>query len=150
MVWGALQATFSPTDGSTPVVTNGSIVAGGTNTTLIPGVTLTATGVLQAGTDEVVVGASSQGFARSLSGWIDSLTRAGGILQTRDEETGNIISNINDQIDRLEARVAMREDHLVKKFTAMELSISRMQQQQQALTQMQTQLSSLAQAPRRR
>lgn len=141
---GALQATFTPSDGSAPVISNGTITAGGTNTTLIAGVTLTATGSLQTGTDEVVIGASAQGFARSISQWIDSLTRVGGILQTRDEETSNIISSMNAQIDRMEARVAAREEHLVKKFTAMELAISRMQQQQQALTQMQTQLSSMS------
>jgi flagellar hook-associated protein 2 len=147
---GQLQATFTPIDGSAPVVTSGSISAGGTNTTLIPGLTLTGRDPLQAGTDQIVVSASSQGFANAVAGWIQSLTRTGGILQTRDEEMSNVISNINAQIDRLEARVSVREEQLVRKFTAMEMAISRMQSQQQALSQMQTQLQAIAQQPRRK
>jgi flagellar hook-associated protein 2 len=138
-----LQSTFTPDDGSSPVVKTGSITAGGTNTTLIPGVTLTGAGVLAAGTDEIVISASSQGFAKTLAEYVDSLTRTGGLLATRDEETTKIITDINAQIDRLEARVTAREEQLVKKFTAMELAISQMQSQQQALTQMQNQLAGL-------
>jgi flagellar hook-associated protein 2 len=140
---GVLQSTFTPDDGSSPVVKTGSITAGGTNTTLIPGVTLTGAGVLAAGTDEIVISASSQGFAKTLAEYVDSLTRTGGLLATRDEETTKIITDINAQIDRLEARVTAREEQLVKKFTAMELAISQMQSQQQALTQMQNQLAGL-------
>ena len=141
---GNLVATFSPNDGSTPIVKNGTITAGGTNTTLIPGLTLTAGGTLQAGADEIVVGASAEGFAKRLSEWVDSLTRTGGLIETRNEEMSNVASSINDQIDRLEARVSAREQQLVKKFTAMEMAISQIQSQQQALTQMQTQMAGIA------
>ncbi len=140
---GALQATFQPDDGSAPVVSTGNITAGGTNTTLIPGLTLTAHGTLVDGSDEVVISASSQGFARTITQFVESLTRTGGLLDSRNEEMTNIVSDINKQIDRLEARVLAREEQLVKKFTAMELAISRMQSQQQALTQMQAQLGGL-------
>lgn len=141
---GNLTATFTPNDGSASVVRTGSITAGGTNTTLIPGLTLTAGGALQAGADEVVVGASAEGFAKRLTEWVDSLTRTGGLISTRNEEMGNVTKSINEQIDRLEARVASREQQLMKKFTAMELAISQLQSQQAALTQMQTQMSSIS------
>lgn len=140
---GQLQATFQPEDGSTAVVSTGNITAGGTNTTLIPGLTLTAAGTLVDGTDEIVIRATSEGFGRTLSSYVDSLTRTGGLLETRNEEMSKIISDINAQIDRLETRVSAREAQLVKKFSAMELAISRMQSQQQALAQMQAQMSSL-------
>jgi len=141
---GNLTATFTPNDGSASVVRTGSITAGGTNTTLIPGLTLTAGGALQAGADEVVVGASAEGFAKRLTEWVDSLTRTGGLISTRNEEMGNVTKSINEQIDRLEARVASREQQLMKKFTAMELAISQLQSQQAALTQMQAQMSSIS------
>ena len=41
-VLGNLTVTFTPDNGSTPIVRTGTIAAGGTNTTLITGVTLTA------------------------------------------------------------------------------------------------------------
>ncbi len=146
---GNLVATFSPTDGSAPIVKSGTITAGGTNTTLIPGLTITAAGALQAGADEILVGASSEGFAKKLTEWVESLTRTGGLIETRNEEMSNVASSINDQIDRLEARVSAREQQLIKKFTAMELAISQIQSQQQALTQMQTQMQSIATARKR-
>lgn len=141
---GNLMATFHPDDGSAATTKNGTIAAGGTNSTLIPGVTLTAAGTLVAGTNQIVIGAPQHGLAKSLNEFIDSLTRSGGLLASRDEETKSLISDINDQIDRLEARVSAREEQLVKKFTAMELTISQLQSQQQALTQMQTQLQAMS------
>jgi flagellar hook-associated protein 2 len=48
-VLGNLTVTFAPDNGGTPVVSTGTIAAGGTNTTLISGVTLTAQGALLAG-----------------------------------------------------------------------------------------------------
>jgi len=141
---GNLVATFSPSDGTASVVKNGTITAGGTNTTLIPGVTLTAAGVLQAGADEILIGASSEGFGKRLSEWIDGLTRTGGLIDSRNVEMGNVSKSINEQIDRLEARVASREQQLMKKFTAMELAISQLQSQQAALTQMATQMQSIS------
>lgn len=146
---GNLTATFTPNDGSTPVVRNGVITAGGTNTTLIPGVTLTAGGVLQAGADEIVVNAASEGFAKRLVEWVDALTRTGGLIETRNQEMGNVVKSINEQISRLEQRVLSREQQLMKKFTAMEMAISSLQSQQAALTQMQTQLQSLNSQRRR-
>lgn len=145
---GNLVATFRPNDGTASVVTNGAISAGGTNTTLIPGLTLTA-GALVAGTNEVIVGAATQGLAKTLDEYVTSLTRAGGLLANRDEEMSAQVRDINGQIDRLEARIAQREAQLIRKFTAMETAISRMQSQQQSLAMMQSQLASLNTARRK-
>ena len=141
---GNLVATFTPNDGTAAIVTNGTITAGGTNTTLIPGVTLTAAGTLVDGVDELVIGASAEGFGKRLSEWIDGLTRTGGLIDSRNVEMGNVSKSINEQIDRLEARVSAREQQLMKKFTAMELAISQLQSQQAALTQMATQMQSIS------
>jgi YVTN family beta-propeller protein len=78
---GALVATFTPNDGSAATTTRGSITAGGTNTTLIPGLTLTGAGALAQGTDTIVVGASQQGFAKTLLDYIGTLTKTGGLLR---------------------------------------------------------------------
>ncbi len=146
---GNLVATFTPNDGTASVVTNGTITAGGTNTTLIPGVTLTAAGTLVDGVDELVVGALAEGFGKRLSEWIDGLTRSGGLIDSRNVEMGNVSKSINEQIDRLEARVSAREQQLMKKFTAMEMAISQLQSQQAALTQMAAQMQSISASRRK-
>lgn len=137
---GNLIATFTPNDGSAATVTNGTITAGGTNTTLIPGLTLTALGALQSGTDEITVSALREGRGKAMHEFVESLTRVGGVITTRTDEGNAIVADIDDQIAAMELRLEAKEDGLVRKFTQMELTISRLQQQQQALTQMQSQL----------
>ncbi|GMU41531.1 MAG: hypothetical protein AMXMBFR23_23970 [Chloroflexota bacterium] len=141
---GALSVTFTPNDGSAASTVTGSISAGGTNTTLIPGVTLTAEAVLQAGTNEIVVGAAREGFAKTLNEYLSSLTRSSGLLATRQSEMATQRSDIDRQIDRIEDRIAKREEQLVKKFTQMEMAIARVQQQSQSLAQMQAQLGQVS------
>src|SRR5690606_40721508 len=79
---------------------------------LIPGLTLTAGGTLQAGADEVVVGASAEGFAKRLTEWVDSLTRTGGLISTRNEEMGNVTKSINEQIDRDRKSTRLNSSHV--------------------------------------
>lgn len=138
---GALTATFVANDGSAPTTTTGVITAGGTNTTLIPGVTLTGAGVLAAGTDTIVIGTSQQGFARTLAEYIGVLTKTGGLLKARTEQMQVTVDDIADQIERMQARLAVKEQQLIKKFSQMEATIARLQNQQQALTRMQAQTS---------
>lgn len=52
---GTLSAFFTPTNGVAEAAVAGTIAAGGTNTTLIPGLTLTNGGTLQAGTDTITI-----------------------------------------------------------------------------------------------
>lgn len=136
-ITGSLVATFNANDGSGPTTTSGTITAGGTNTTLIPGVTLTGTGVLAAGTNTVVIGASQQGFAKTLVEYIGVLTKTGGLLKNRTESMQDAVTDISDQIAKMQARLQVKEQQLVKKFSQMEQIIARLQTQQQALAKIQ-------------
>lgn len=135
---GALVVTFKPNDGSAAVTTNGNITAGGTNTSLIPGVTLTGKAVLAAGTDTITIGATRQGLAKTLFEYMNVLTKQGGLLKNRTDEMKNTVDDISSQITKMQARLDAREQQLVKKFAAMEQTIARLQQQQQSLSKMQT------------
>lgn len=140
---GGLSVTFTPNDGSAASTTSGTITAGGTNTTLIPGLTLTARDPLQAGTDEIVINATREGFAKTLAEYVQGLTRSSGLLASRNSDLSRQISEIDRQIERLETRVEQREQQLLRKFTQMELAIARVQQQSQSLAQMQNQLGQI-------
>jgi flagellar hook-associated protein 2 len=138
---GQLTVTFTPDDGSTQVTQIGSIAAGGTNTTLIPGVTLTAAGVLVNGTDTITIAATERGIGVEFHDYVDALTRAGGTFEIRDDEYDARITIIEEQIERLERRAEARVLMLNRQFSALELTISRLQQQQQSLTSMTAQMS---------
>lgn len=138
---GQLNVTFKPADGSTSVVQTGSIAAGGTNTSLIPGVTLTAAGALVNGTDTITIAATERGIGLALNDYVQSLTRTGGTFETRETEFQSRIDSIADQIERLEERAEAREAQLVRQFTALEVTIGRLQGQQEALSGMVAQLN---------
>ena len=138
---GNLTVTFTPDNGSTPVVSTGAINAGGTNTILIAGATLTAAAVLVAGTDTITVSADQEGVARALHDYIDGFTRIGGIFDTKNEQMQARIDDINDQIDRLEERVEAQRVQLVRRFTALELTVARLQTQQAAISGLLAQLN---------
>ena len=140
-VLGNLTVTFQADNGSAPVVSTGAISAGGTNTTLIPGVTLTGAATLVAGTDTITITANQEGAARALHDLVEAFTRTGGFLDVKNDQMQARLDDINDQIERLEIRVQARQDQLVRQFTAMELTIARLQSQQSALTSIFAQLS---------
>ena len=138
---GQLTVTFTPDDGSTAVTQIGSIAASGTNTSLIPGVTLTAAGTLVNGTDTITIAATERGIGVALHDYVDTLTRAGGTFESRNDEFEARIDIIEEQIERLEKRAEAREAMLMRQFSALELTISRMQQQGEALSGMVAQLN---------
>ena len=139
-VSGDLTVTFTPDDGGASVVSTGFISAGGTNSTLIPGVTLTAAGVLVAGVDTITVTAQREGVAKALNEVIESFTRTGGIMDGREEDFTTRIKDVNEQIERMERRVEARRAQLIRKFTVLETTISQLQSQQSALSGMLGQL----------
>ena len=146
---GQLTVTFTPDDGSTTVTQTGAIAASGTNTTLIPGVTLTAAAVLVNGADTITIAATERGIGLALHAYVDFLTRTGGTFETRNDEFQARIDAIDDQIERLEARAEAREAQLIRQFTALELTIARLQSQQDALSTMTAQLNANRQQQRR-
>ncbi|MGE3855632.1 MAG: flagellar filament capping protein FliD [Dehalococcoidia bacterium] len=139
--FGNIEATFQANDGSAPQVTTGTITAGGTNTTLIPGLTLTAQGALVQGTDLITIAATTQGFGKTVHEYLNAISRSGGLLATRADEMQTQIADMNQQIDRMNARLSARETALMRKFSAMEQAISRLQGQQQQLAQITAQLA---------
>ena len=138
---GDLTITYTPDDGSGAVVSSATITAGGTNSTAIPGITLTAAAVLVDGTDTITIAASREGLGKQLHELVDYYTRTGGIIDGRDNEFQANIDSTNDQIDKLQARLAAKEEQLIRRFTALELTIARLQSQGDALSGMIAQLN---------
>jgi len=130
---GDLTMTFTPDNGGTPVVRTATISPGEVNTTLIPGMTLDFAATLVDGTDTITVAASEEGIAKALHEYVDSYTRAGGVMSSRDAEMQSRITAINDQIETMETRVAARRDRLIRQYANLEVTMQRLQQQQAAL-----------------
>jgi flagellar hook-associated protein 2 len=145
---GALTVTFTPDSGATPVIYTGTITAGGTNSTIIPGVTLTAKPVLIDGQDTISITAAEEGVGKQLHEYLESVTRSGGPISARTTELTNRVADINKQIATTNDRLARKREQLIRQYAQLEVTMSRLQQQQQAIGQFQTQLSNMAKASR--
>ncbi len=126
---GALTLKFVPADGSTTINSTGSITASGTNETLIPGMTLTAAGVLTAGDDTITVTRSKAGIAVTLRDSLDGQLRKDGSFDARNDTIDERIKDLNDRIDRLEERLKKEQIRLERKFAIMEQAFARFQTQ---------------------
>jgi flagellar capping protein FliD len=110
------------------------VTAGGTNASLIPGITLTV-GALQAGTQTINVTPSSQSVLRRLKDFVDLEAGAGGVLQKRQDALTTTTKDIADRRQVLSDRIDAEMANLRRKFAAMEQAQARAQSIQQALTQ---------------
>ena len=131
---GNLTAIFTPKDGSAPVTTVGSIAANGTNTTLIPGITLTA-GALQAGVFNVDVTQSSASVLSLLRDYLNGQVGPNGTLTKRQDEFTAVSKDIDARRTRMQAAIDAEMALWEKKFTAMEQAQAQAQNISQALTQ---------------
>ncbi|MCL5957917.1 MAG: flagellar filament capping protein FliD [Chloroflexi bacterium] len=138
---GNLTATFTPTAGS-PVTSTGTIAAGSTNTTLIPGLILTANAMLASGTDTVTTTITQLGVGTRLADYLESLTSSTGILANKQDDETNQINDINDSIQRLQERLDRKEESLYARFRGLEVALARLQGQSSAVAAQISKLSS--------
>ena len=69
------------------------------------------------------------GFVQAFTAKLNPITQADGLLQARIDAADSSIKTINDQLDDVDRRLSMREDHLRKQFSALELALQRSQAQ---------------------
>ncbi|MEE9278247.1 MAG: flagellar filament capping protein FliD [Dehalococcoidia bacterium] len=140
---GNLTLTIDPEDGSPSSTRESTITAGGTNNTLIAGMTLTAKGTLQAGTDTFVVTRDQVGVAVKLDDLLDAQLRKDGALDAKDENITDLIEDMNDRIEVLEARLTAEQIRLERKFALMEQAFARFEAQRGFLEAFSSQLLSV-------
>ena len=83
--------------------------------------------------------AGETGIADKLFEYVDEITRTTGFLNNRGKANGSLdrqISSLEDQIERVERRVALREERLRRQFTQLEVLASSYQADSAALSGM--------------
>ncbi|MCL4241930.1 MAG: flagellar filament capping protein FliD [Dehalococcoidia bacterium] len=138
---GNLTADFTPANGGPTTTTTAMVLAGGTNTSLIPGMTLSIGGVLQAGTHTVTVAATSQSVIQRLRQYAENQAGTGGVLQKRQESYNSVTRDIADRIAVMEERIEREMEVYRKKFAAMEQAQARAQGILSSLQQMSAQMN---------
>lgn len=70
------------------------------------------------------------GLVDRLDSYLTALVRSGdGIIPSREQSLQNIMDDIDDQVVRMEDRLAMKEEQLRRQFTAMEQALAALQSQ---------------------
>lgn len=139
---GNLTSVFTPANGGPKVTQTATVTAGGTNTSLIPGMTLSIAGVFQAGSHSITVSATSQSVIRRLKDFADVAAGAGGVLQKRQDAFAEVTKDIAQRRSVIEERISREMDGLRRKFAAMERAQARAQAVQSALEQALTRMDS--------
>lgn len=141
---GNLTSVFTPANGTPATTSTAVVLAGGTNASLIPGMTLTIGGALQAGTHTVTVTASTQSVIHRLKQFAENQAGAGGVLKKRQDSYDAVTGDIADRISVMEQRIEKEMEVLRKKFAAMEQAQARAQGVLSSLQQMAAQMNANA------
>lgn len=130
-----VTAIFTPSSGAPPTTTVAShVTVGSTNTTLIPGMTLTFNGTLKAGTDTVNITTPTLGFEAQLEQALTPLTGSGGVLSQLQTDTQSAITDLNNQITTMNKNLQNQQTRLQNEFVQMELALQQLNQQRGDLT----------------
>ena len=139
---GNLTSVFRDIHGN-ETTTFASVVAGGTETTLIPGMTLQIAGTLQAGEHTITVSNTAISPMRQIQDFLEAQAGSGDVLANREETYSTVAADIRDRIETLQGRIDAEMERLRDQFILMEQAQARADAALGALQQMTAQLASI-------
>ena len=121
---GLLTSVFTPSDGSAAVTQTATVAANGTNTTLLPGITLNI-GALQSGTTSISAGITNESVIGKMRDFLNSLAGPGGTLPSLQDEYSNDIKDMEARKAEMQSSVNAQVAIWQQKFTAMEQAMAK-------------------------
>lgn len=106
----------------------GTITAGGSNTTLVPGLTLSAATTLTGATSEISV-TQQEGVLTQLGRYLNGILGRDGLVRARGDAFEQQLRSIDQQIDRFQQRLDDRKAQLVRQFATLERMLAEIQAQ---------------------
>jgi len=131
---GNLTSVFSPADGSSPITSLATVTANGTNTSLIPGMTLQI-GALSAGTVTINAGVTSESVIGKLRDFLNGIAGSNGTLKNRTDEYTNDIKDMEARKVEIQASIDAQVAIWQQKFSDMEQAEAAASTVSQGLTQ---------------
>jgi flagellar hook-associated protein 2 len=125
---GNLTASFYDTANQLLWSATGTIAAGGTNATLIPGLVLSAASTLTGATSEITV-TQQEGVLTQLGRYLSGILGRDGLVRARGDAFEQQLRGIDQQIDRYQQRLDDRKAQLVRQFATLERMLAEIQAQ---------------------
>jgi len=132
---GNATAQFQTASGATLPSQTGALTANTSNTTLIPGISLSTGSSIQAGTYQFGVTWNQVGAAVSLNDYLNQLLApTSGLFASRGQELTNDQQHISQQVTNMQKLVADHQKALQQEYAAMESTLALLQAQGSALS----------------
>ena len=122
---GLLNSVFTPRNGGPQVASSVSITASGTNTSLIPGMTLNIAAVFMGGTQTITVAASAKSPVQLIKELAETQAGAGGVMQKRQDTYSAVTEHLAERRTQTIDRIDKEMNVMRKKFMAMEQAQAR-------------------------
>ncbi len=117
---GHITAEFRPADGGAVTSTTATVTANGTNTSLIPGMTLQIGPAFLGGEHTLNVTATQASPLQQLKQVLESQAGVGGVLSRRQASYQAVSADIQKRQDSIAERIAREMEGLRSKFSNME------------------------------
>jgi flagellar hook-associated protein 2 len=130
-IGNTLSSVFTSSNGSIQKATIGTIGPGGTNTALIPGISIVALNPLPlvASTETINYTVSGRGILQSMNDFVSQSRGPNGIFTAQHTNATSSVARFATQIANQNALLAQRQASLQAQFTAMEVALGTLQAQ---------------------
>ncbi len=126
---GNISAYFTPSGGTPRPAVTGTIAPGGTNNTLIPGVTLTADSTLSDSTQYLDVTVDNMGAFVRLTDYLTQVLASNGLMANKIDAFDRELKDIDDRMKVVQDRIDAREAVLRQQFARLESILAQYQAQ---------------------
>jgi flagellar hook-associated protein 2 len=127
---GAYEAKFLTPGGQNLWSSTGIMTAGQENSGVIPGLKITAQAAFTQGAEDTfAVTVTNRGVGVALNDFLNGLTDREGYFADRKSNDDLITKNFTDRLAVMQGRLERKEAALQKKYTALEVALSKMQSQ---------------------
>jgi flagellar hook-associated protein 2 len=132
----SMTSVFTSTSGTIAPATKSTITPGGTNTTLIPGVSLFAQDPLPSTSTSATINytVSGRGILQTLNDYVNQSRGPNGIFTAESKNATSAQKDLTAQIATQNLILAARKTTLQAQFTAMEVALASLQSQGAALS----------------
>jgi flagellar hook-associated protein 2 len=129
---GNISSVFTPTGQPAQKATT-AILTGGVNSTLIPGVTITAGALPVSGTVSDTIAIGQNGVLGRLNSFLNGVLGVGGLFDTESQGATSQVQDLDSRISDTNAQLAQQQQILQQQFSAMETALAQIQSQNSSL-----------------
>jgi flagellar hook-associated protein 2 len=129
-----VEVLFHSNSGGQDIKRTGTLTPGSENTSLIPGLKIKANTTLTPGQDTVALSVNTRGVGVQLQSYLNGLLGTNGLFQARTDAAQAAQEEYTRRIADTQTRIDAKQAELNRKFSGLEVTLSKLQTQGNALS----------------